>query len=96
MDIDHQVAVFGQNLHDRTLSEQQSYLTYGEWLLMAGRIKESRQALTTAQSASTTSAGMIFGKPYDDGKYSGLHGLQIKALLSVIDSISLPTSDTPH
>ena len=88
VDIDRQVAFFGQNLHDRTLSEQGSYLTYGEWLLRAGRIKEAREALTTALSSSTTSTEMVFGKPIDNGTYSDLHRLQINALLSVIDSIT--------
>jgi hypothetical protein len=93
VDVDRQAAGFSQHLHDAITSEQQSYLTYGKWLLMAGHIKESRQALTTALSASTTSTVMFLGKPLDDGKYSGLHRLQTQALLSVIDSISLPSSN---
>jgi hypothetical protein len=96
VDIDHNVAFSGQNLDDRTRSEQQCYLTYGWWLLMAGRIKESRQALITAKSARTTSMGVLFDRPFDDGRYSGLHSVQITALLSVIDRISLPTSYVAH
>lgn len=92
VDIDSQVAFFSENLHDPYLSEQQSYLTYGGWLLQAGKIQEARRALVTAQGSR------------DDGKYSGHHLLQIRALLSVIDGITgvksdasgQPISSVPH
>ena len=84
-DVDRQVAHAGQRLHETGLiSEQDNYLIYGHWLLLAGRTKEARDALTTALSASPNITDPYY--PRTD-KYAALHRVQIQALLGVIDAI---------
>jgi hypothetical protein len=84
-DVDRQVAHAGQRLHDTVLtSEQNNYEVYGKWLLLAGRTKEARDALTTALSASPNITDPYY--PRTD-KYAALDRVQIQALLSVIDAI---------
>jgi hypothetical protein len=83
-DVDRQVAYFGQRLHETGFtSEQDNYLSYGHWLLLAGRMKEAREALTTALSASPNITDPSY--PRTD-KSAALHRLQIQALLGVIDA----------
>ena len=85
-DVDRQVAFFAQRLHKTDFtSEQENYLDYGHWLLMAGNMKESREALTTALNASPNINDP--GYPSTD-KHASLHRLQIQALLGVLDAIT--------
>ena len=52
VDIESQVAFFGRRLQDTQFtSEQKNYLNYGHWLLLAGRVREARQALIAQRSA---------------------------------------------
>lgn len=84
-DVDHQVAYFAQRLHETGFtSEQDNYLSYGHWLLLAGRMKDAREALTTALSASQNITDPSY--PRTD-KSAALHRLQIQALLGVIDAV---------
>jgi hypothetical protein len=84
-DVDREVAFAGQRLHETAMtSEQENYLLYGKWLLLAGRTKEARDALTTALSASPNITNPDY--PRTD-KYAAVHRVQIQALLSVIDAI---------
>lgn len=85
-DVDHQVMYFGQRLHETDVSsEQDNYLNYGHWLLLAGRTKEARQALTTALSANPKATGPFLSySEVDDTR----HRLQIWTLLDVIDAIT--------
>src|ERR1035438_7125104 len=84
-DVDRQIAFAGQRLHETAMtSEQDNYLNYGHWLLLAGRTKEARDALTTALSASPNITDPNY--PRTD-KYAALHRVQIQALLGVIDAI---------
>lgn len=88
LDLDREVASAGQRLHETQLtSEQDNYLNYGKWLLLAGRTKEARDALTTAlnANASPTTADRIVRQSME--KYAALHRVQIQALLGVIDAI---------
>jgi hypothetical protein len=87
VDIDRQVAFFGRRLQDTQFtSEQQNYLSYGHWLLLAGRISEARQALITALGASPYSNDRVLGRRMDT--YSSLHRLQIQSLLTVIENVT--------
>jgi hypothetical protein len=84
-DVDHQVAYFREKLHETTFtSEEDNYLSYGHWLLLAGRTKEAREALTTALSASPNITGIYV----HTDKYAPLYRLQIQALLTAIDGIA--------
>jgi len=79
LDIDAQVEFFKNNLADtRYLSSKENYAIYGKWLLCAGRIKEARSALETAQTASDLS-------PYSEP--DPIHDIQISALLDVIGRV---------
>jgi len=86
VDLDACVVYWSMHLHDPMSSEQDALLTYGEVLVEAGRIKDARQALTAALSAGTTAT--YRGTMIDDGKNSGLHRMQIGALLSIIEKVS--------
>ncbi len=87
IDLEKNVEYFREHLRDtRFVSEHQNYLTYGHWLLMAGRIKDARDALNAAVKGSTTPAEPLLAKsalPYAD-----LELLQAQTLLNVIDRIS--------
>jgi hypothetical protein len=88
LDVDREVASAGQRLHETAMiSEQQNYLSYGKWLLLAGRTKEARDALTTAlnANASPNTSDRILRQSME--KYAALHRVQIQALLGVIDAI---------
>jgi hypothetical protein len=90
VNVESQVSQFGQNLKDtRMNSGQFNYLNYGQWLLLAGKIKEARQALNAALSAGTTSTMLILGKTFgDDGRNSEYFRLKTQTLLSVIASVT--------
>lgn len=84
-DVDRQVRYFGQNLHKTEFDpEQENYLNYGRWLLVAGRTKEARQALVTALNANPKATDPAW--PYSEVTES-LHRLQIVTLLGVIDAM---------
>ena len=84
-DIDGNIAYFAQTLHQTMLrSEQHNYLTYGHWLLLAGRTKEAREALTTALTASPAVDPTLGMQTVE------LDKIQINALLAVIDRITAP------
>ena len=52
-DIDREAVYAGQRLHKTDFdSEQDNYLNYGKWLLLAGRTRDAGQALATALSAN--------------------------------------------
>jgi hypothetical protein len=70
-------------------SEQFRYMYYGFWLLLAGQIKEAKQALITSLSAKTTYTSAIDGEPgEDDSSATHLQLLKARSLLSVIDSVT--------
>jgi hypothetical protein len=85
-DVDRQIVYFGQRLHKTDFTpERDNYLNYGHWLLLAGRTKEARQALTTALSASPKATDPAW--PYSEVNET-LHRLQVLTLLDVIDAIT--------
>jgi len=89
IDIDKMVTEIGNDLRTPTHSEQFIYSYYGFWLLMAGRLKEAKQALSTSLSAKTTYTGPFDGKPMeDDSNTTHRQLLEARSLLSVIDSIT--------
>jgi hypothetical protein len=94
--IDRRVSESGQLLHYAGNSEQFSYMYYGLWLLLAGQIKESRQALTTSLSAKTTYTS--FGTPTEDSRNTAhLQLLKARSLLGVIESVTgQNTGSTEH
>jgi hypothetical protein len=55
-------------------SEQSNYLSYGHWLLLAGRTKEAHEALTTAVHAATVT--QILGQD----KHASLHQAPLNLL----------------
>ena len=76
---------FGQRLHKTDFtSEQSNYLSYGHWLLLASKLKEAHEALTTALSASTNISDPDYPRPDSSAP---IHRLQIQALLGVIDAV---------
>ena len=98
LDVDHEIAFAGQRLHETSLtSEQDNYLSYGKWLLLAGRTKEARDALTTALNANTSPSlyGLLTNERTTADaslrrgveKDAALHRVQIQTLLGVIDAI---------
>ncbi len=83
-DFDKEIAFWSQKDQPFT-SEVERLLIYGRWLLLAGRISEARNALTSGLSASTKYPDPP-GQSSD--AYAGLHVLQLRTLLGVVDSIS--------
>ncbi len=91
-DVDRQVTYFGQRLHKTDFTpEQDNYLSYGRWLLLAGRTKEAREALKTALSANPRATDPAW--PYSEVT-GALHRLQIFTLLGIIDAITGNTDNT--
>ena len=91
LDIDEMITANGpeNGLQSATSSEQFRYGYYGYWLLMAGRIKEAKQALITSLSAKTTYTGPFDRKPMeDDNNTTHSQLLMDRSLLSVIDSVT--------
>lgn len=87
VDIERNVQYFEQNLTDtRYSSEQDNYLTYGNWLFRAGRIKEAKEALLKARGAKQFSDSDPRGRI--EGKYVHLHQVQIERLLRVIERVA--------
>jgi hypothetical protein len=86
-DVEHEIEYAAQHLHDTyTSSEQERYLDYGQWLLLAGHTQAAREALTSAVHAATVSTLGLRLSGQD--KYARLHQAQIQALLAVIDAIT--------
>jgi hypothetical protein len=89
IDIDKMVTEVGNDLQTPTHSEQFIYSYYGFWLLMAGRLKEAKQALSTSLSARTTYSDLFDSKPReDDSNTTHRQLLEARSLLSVIDSVT--------
>lgn len=87
VDIEKNVRYFEQHLADtRYSSQQDNYLTYGSWLLRAGRITEAKAALIKARAAKLYSDSDPQGRI--EGKYVPLHKMQIESLLQVIARIT--------
>jgi hypothetical protein len=80
VDIDRQVAFSAKQLSSTDLPEQENLLTYGNWLLRAGRISESRAALAKALNARADTN--------DSPGAARLRQIQIQALLTVIERIT--------
>jgi hypothetical protein len=89
IDIDKMVTDIGNYLQNPSQSKQFLYQYYGFWLLMAGRLKEAKQALSTSLSASTTYSDLFDSKPReDDSDTTHRQLLMARSLLSVIDNVT--------
>jgi len=88
VDVEQSVRFFAANLKNTQMtSAQENYLTYGQWLLKAGRIVEARNALHVAAGSKMqpdSGSGMFSARP----EIIEVHGAQIKALLDVIAKIT--------
>jgi hypothetical protein len=94
IDIDKMVTDIGNYLQNPSQSKQFLYEYYGFWLLMAGRPKEAKQALSTSLSASTTYTDSFDSKPReDDSDTTHRQLLMARSLLSVIDSVTANNAD---
>lgn len=87
IDIERNVQYFEQNLADtRYSSEQDNYLTYGNWLFRAGRIRDAKEVLLKARGARQFSDSDPQGRI--EGKFVHLHQVQIERLLQVIERVA--------
>lgn len=88
VDVEQSVRYFAANLKNtQVTSAQENYLTYGQWLLKAGRVIEARNALRTAAESHAQpdgSSGLFAAK----ANIIEIHRAQIKALLDVISRIT--------
>jgi hypothetical protein len=85
--VERNVAFFESHLTEtQWTSQQKNYLSYGSWLLCAGRINEARAALLKARDAKPFSDSDASGRTVP--KYVYLYRLQIETLLDVISHIT--------
>lgn len=94
VDIEQSVRFFAANLKNtQVTSAQDNYLTYGQWLLKAGRIVDAKNALDIAADSKTQpdgSSGLSAGPEIIE-----VHRAQIKALLDVISRITVERDAGP-